>query len=77
MKLRVLNIADATQKARSRCIAFLILRLITFARKFPPISRAGMKLPPAEKESIEYTLSRDAASRPGYIKILLAMKGRA
>lgn len=30
-----------------------------------------------EKESIEYTLPRDAASRPGYIKILFDMKGRA
>lgn len=56
-------------------IAFLILRLITFMCKFLPIS-AGIKLL-VEKESIEYTLRHEAASRPGYIKILLAMKGRA
>jgi len=40
------------------------------------LPETGIKLL-VEKESIEYTLPRDDASRSGYIKILLPMKGRA
>lgn len=62
IKLRVFDIVDVKGEL-TLVYCVLILRLITLARKFSPISGTGMKLPRGEKESIKYTLPRDAAFR--------------
>lgn len=74
MKLRVLNIIK--DELPRYCVSNITSHYVC-ARVFSDLPSRGMKLPPGEKESIEYTLPRDATSRPGYIKISPAMKGRA
>lgn len=75
MKLRILNIADVKGELAQYCISNITSH---YARVqiSSDLLGTGIKLL-VEKESIEYTLPRDAASRLGYIKILFGMKGRA
>lgn len=75
MKLRILNVVDVKGELVPYCVSNITSHYarVQISSDLPG---TGIKLL-VEKESIEYTLPHDVASRSGYIKILLAMKGRA